>query len=120
MKRSNWVLNNALRGLQVSADMRMTFNCKRMNDQYFMELYKMNFLINRGHKDMNGHPILYLVAKNMHLKKISEEFFNRFICYIIDGMCANMEPHIDNLVLIIDCHKFGYKNWSKSHFKSVS
>jgi len=92
--------------------MRMSPICKHLKINEFEELSKMNFLINKGHKDKDGHPILYLVVQNIHLRNISHEHLNRFVCFTLDKMCYDMQADIDNLVLIIDCHKFSYKNWS--------
>lgn len=55
---------------------------------------------------------MFIVARNISLKSFSYELMNKLVSYMLDTVISEMPPHLDNMIIIIDCYKFGYKNWS--------
>lgn len=125
LKKFNWNLQKALQTIILCGDMRLSLlggpdsqTLHAHSDDFHM-LSQRNCLIYNGSRDRKGRPILYIVTRNICLKDVSIEQMSRYVCHVMDAVCADMPPHMDNLLLIVDCEQFGQKNWSKAHFKSL-
>lgn len=85
----------------------------------FTDLFQMNILVFKGYHDKVGRPILHILARNMRLKNISIDQLKRFFCFQTDYICSRMPPHVDQMVMMMDVHDFGYTNWFAAHFKQT-
>ena len=85
----------------------------------FTDLFEMNVIIFKGYHDMVGRPIMHILSRNMKLKNVTPDHLKRFFCFMTDQVCSQMPPHLDQLVMMMDVHEFGYSNWFMAHFKQT-
>lgn len=90
-----------------------------MQRHEFADLFELNVLVYKGYHDKAGRPILHILVRNMRLDKIAPDHLKRFFCYQTDLICAQMPPHVDQLVMMADLHGSGFNNWYLTHFKQT-
>ena len=95
-------LDEALDRIRLSLQLREKHSCFKLTLNEFEDVVALNCFVTPGHHDRQGRPLLYVLLRNFNLKKISEEHFLRYFCYLTDRLCVTMPVNIDQLVLVID------------------
>ena len=91
-----------------------------LNSDDFSELISMGFFKFRPDcHDKVGRPILFVIAKNLKLKKVSYDLMSRYFVYTLDAICASMAESVDKFIMIVDFNGFGYGNCWVNHAKAL-
>ena len=85
----------------------------------FADLFELNVIVFKGYHDMVGRPIMHILSRNMKLKNVTPDHLKRYFCFMTDQVCSQMPPHVDQMVMMMDVHEFGYNNWFTDHFKQT-
>ena len=112
-------LESTIERIRFALQLREKHRCFKLSLAEFADVAALNCFANPGHHDKQGRPILYVLLRNFNLKKVSEEHFLRYFCYIVDRMCEKMPVNIDQMVLVIDGQDFGYSQMFTNHIKAM-
>ena len=99
--------------------LRTSNKCNEMHETEFADLIASNCIFYSGQKDTQGRPIVFVILRNFNLKKVSEQHFRRFVCFLSDNFVREMPVCVDGFILIVDAHGFGYKHMFVNHAKSM-
>ena len=98
---------------------RESLRCNLMSVNEFGKLLEMKFFVYNGCRDKLGRPIMFFLTRNMNLQGVDHDHLKRFFCYQSDIAFASTPPSVDQMIMLVDVHGFGYKNWYVSHFKQA-